>query len=308
VLVASGVFAAIRGQWAGLRRLVAWDAFLLFVVVGGAWYVVVCLREPGVWRYFLVDEVVNRVATDKMHRNAEWYGALKVYGPTLILGTLPWLPFAIYQALKARRRGIATEARNDGRLWLACWILLPLAIFVLARSRLPLYLLPLFAPLAIAMARALAPLNARPPWRVLALCGWALLIVASRIVPAHLDLEDDDRALAKALRDEAPVVPNEVAFVEVEPRFGLRFYLNSEVERLDLPGEPPNNRAQDIRSEMLETEGCRLLLAPTHRVTQLQTFLSDHSIAYRRLPDAHGFAVFAQSTPDCAAYAAPSSG
>ena len=96
LLGASGVFAFLTARGAGLRRLFAWDALLVFLVVGGTWYAVVAFREPGVMRYFLVEEVVNRVASDKMHRNAEWYGALKIYVPTVVLGMLPWLPLLVW--------------------------------------------------------------------------------------------------------------------------------------------------------------------------------------------------------------------
>jgi 4-amino-4-deoxy-L-arabinose transferase len=300
-LAACILFAAIRERWAGVRRLFGWDALILFVVVGGAWYATVAAREPGIWHYFLVEEVVNRVATDKMHRNAEWYGALKVYAPTLLLGALPWWPFAIRRMLSARR-GRNAPARDDATLFLRCWILLPLAVFVLARSRLPLYILPLFAPLAVVMARALAPIDFRSVRFRIALCAWCAVLLGARIVPSYMHFEDDDRALADALRREAPAIPDEVAFVEIEPRFGLRFYLNSEVERLDLPGDAPNRRAQDIGSEMLEKEGCRLLVVPEKHLDRLDSYLADHAIPYRRLPDARGFAVLAQSTLDCEAY------
>jgi 4-amino-4-deoxy-L-arabinose transferase len=303
VLLASMLFAAISERWPGVRRLFAWDALVLFIVVGGAWYLDVVLREPRVWRYFLVEEVVNRVATDKMHRNAEWYGAFKVYGPTLVLGTLPWLAFVVRKVIASRRTGDAATERNDGTLFLRCWFLLPLAVFALSRSRLPLYILPLFAPLALVAARMLAPVDFRGSRLRIALGAWCLVLVACRVIPAYLDIQDDDRALANALRDHAPALPEEVAFVEIEPRFGLRFYLGSEIERLDLPGDPDNPRAQNIASEMLENEGCRLLLVPPRSLKRLRDYLADHAIAYRALPDARDFAVLAQSTPDCPQYA-----
>lgn len=308
VLVACGLFAAVRDQWAGVRRLFAWDAVLLFVVFGGAWYADVVIREPGVWRYFLVEEVVNRIATDKMHRNAEWYGAIKIYGPTLVLGTLPWLPFAIWRTTAGKHRPGARALRDDATLFLRCWILLPFVVFMAARSRLPLYILPLFAPLALVTARALAPIDFRPIARQLTLCAWGTILLGSRVVPAYMDIKDDDRALADALRSETPALPDEVAFVEAEPRFGLRFYMGSEVERLDLPGDAPDRRAQDIASEMLEKEGCRLLLVPERDLIRLRSYLARQAIPYLSLPDVRGFAVLAQSTSDCRAYAAKTSG
>jgi len=304
ILAASALFALISEKWAGLKRLFGWDALLVFLVVGGTWYLDVAIREPGVLRYFLVEEVVNRVASDKMHRNAEWYGALKIYLPTVLLGTLPWLPFLV-RALWQRREGFFERVRSDAEpLLLACWFLLPLAVFILARSRLPLYLLPLFVPLAVMIARTLAPLDLSSRWRQAALAAWCALLVIARAVPAHVDIPVDDRALADSLKAELPAIPHEVAFVSTDPRYGLRFYLDSEIERLLLPGDEPNVRAEDILNEMREDEGCRVLLVNDWNLGRLQTLLAGDNVHYKRLKDVRGYVVLAQATSDCAAYAA----
>ena len=56
--------------------------------------------------------------------------------------------------------GVATNyARSDFRLRDSVANLLPLTVFMVSRSRLPLYVLPLFAPLAVLVALVLAPLR-----------------------------------------------------------------------------------------------------------------------------------------------------
>ena len=299
---ASALFALLAARGAGLRRLFAWDALLVFLVVGGTWYAVVALREPGVLRYFLVEEVVNRVASDKMHRNAEWYGALKIYGPTVLLGTLPWLPLLV-RAWWRNRGTLVRDLRTDldARL-LACWLLLPLVVFMLARSRLPLYLLPLFVPLAVIAARALAPLDLRPIGTRVAIVAWCFVLVLARAAPAFFDIAVDDRTLAAALMQELPAKPDEVAFIESDPRYGLRFYLGSEIERLEFPGDTPRPQAQDIASEMREHEGCRLLLVNDWNWSRLARVLAEDEVAYKRLTDVRGYAVVAQKTSDCPTY------
>jgi len=303
LLGASMLFAFLTARGAGLRKLFAWDALAVFLVVGGTWYVVVALREPGVMRYFLVEEVVNRVASDKMHRNAEWYGALKIYLPTVVLGTLPWLPLLVRAGWRERgtlMRELRTNA--DTRL-LACW-LLPIVVFMLARSRLPLYLLPLFVPLALIAARALAPLDLRRTGTRVALAAWCVFLVLARAAPAFTDVSVDDRALAAALMKELPAKPDEVAFVESDPRYGLRFYLGAEVERLEFPGDAPKPQTQDIASEMREHEGCRVMLLNDDNWPRLDDVLARDDVTYTRLADVRGYAVVTQSTPDCPAYAA----
>jgi len=302
ILAASALFAVITNQRAGLRRLVSWDALLVFLFVGGTWYAVVMLREPGVMHHFLVEEVVNRVATDKMHRNAEWYGALKIYLPTVLLGMLPWLPLLLRTGWQRRSGFIARLRADDDAQLLACWLLLPLAVFMLARSRLPLYLLPLFVPLALIAARAIAPLDMHRRASQVLLVAWCAALVLARALPALVDVPEDDRAIARALASALPAPPNEVAFVETEPRYGLRFYLDSEIERLELPGDGPKPQAQDIQSEMGEHEGCRVMLVSESNLPRLEAFLAKDSVQYKRLPDVRSYAAIAQLTPDCPAY------
>lgn len=303
LLGASALFAFLTARGAGLRRLFALDALLVFLVVGGTWYVVVALREPGVMRYFLVEEVVNRVASDKMHRNAEWYGALKVYIPTVVVGMLPWLPLLVRTWWRERSTLVRDLRTNADTRLLACW-LLPIIVFMLARSRLPLYLLPLFVPLAIIAARALAPLDLGRAGTRVAIAAWCLFLVLARAAPAFFSVPVDDRTLAAALMKELPAKPDEVAFVESDPRYGLRFYLGAEVERLEFPGDAPNPRAQDIASEMREHEGCRVMLVNDWNWPRLDSVLARDAVRYKRLDDVRGYAVVAQATPDCPAYGA----
>jgi hypothetical protein len=186
-----------------------------------------------VLRYFLVEEVVNRVASDKLHRNAEWYGAFKIYLPTLLLGTLPWLPVLLAAAWRARH-DLASRLREDaGARLLACWIALPAAVFFVSRSRLPLYVLPLFVPLALAVAQQSPAGAAGWPARRW-LVAWALLLLALRIVVAHYPSDQDASAWARAIKQRVDTPVREVVFVEDMPRYGLHLYLDAEVETLSL--------------------------------------------------------------------------
>jgi len=304
ILGASALFAISVGGWSGFRRLFAWDAFLVFLLVGGTWYIDVAVREPGILRYFLIEEVVNRVASDKMHRNAQWYGALKVYLPTVVLGALPWLPWLL-RVWWQRREGFFARVRasEDARL-LAFWLVLPLAVFVLARSRLPLYLLPLFVPLALSTARALAPLDLQSRSHQALIAAWCVVIVVLRAVPAYMNFSADDRAIANALSAAVPAPPHEVVFVDTDPRYGLRFYLGSEIEKVEFPGDEPMPHTQDLASEMREREGCRVLLVNDWNLGRLQDALTAEGVTYKRVADVRGYAALAQITPDCARYAA----
>ena len=299
-LVACFVFAFWSEGARGLRRVVGWDALLIFLLVGCSWYVIVVAQDPALLRYFFVEEVVNRVASDKTHRNAQWYGAFRVYLPTLAIGSLPWLPWLVVAAWRHRRDALARVRGHVDLRLLACWLVLPLLVFFVSRSRLPLYLLPLFAPLALLVARQLVPFATRPCWRVVLLGVWMLALMLARALPAWIDADADDRALANAVRAQVNPLPDEIAFVGTTPRFGLRFYLGSTVERLDLDDEVAHPQSEGLAGELEEDEGCRLLATRPQRIDALGAALDAAGVAHARVGERRGYVFLTQFSPDCA--------
>ncbi len=221
---------------------------LLFGVVGFTWYGVVVARHEGLLGYFLGYEVFARIATDTHNRHPEWWGGFYVYGLTLGLGTLPWWPWAL---ASARRIGLRwREAEAQTRLLLV-WIGIALLVFMLSRSRLPLYVLPLFAPLALLFGRALQQMEWRWP-RVAAVAALAAFVVGIKALlgflpqlaqqlPAEqadrLPLHKNARQWAADLRAITPFAPTEVVFVNDMARYGLHLYLRAEVEKIDFDGD-----------------------------------------------------------------------
>jgi hypothetical protein len=237
----------------GERRVLQLSGMALFVLLALPWYVAVIANHPGLFRYFVGDEVVNRVTTDEFGRNGQWYGWIKVYVPTLLLGTLPWTP-----ALWRWMRALPIRARNWRRsqqraadapaLLLTLWVLLPLLVFCLARSRMPLYVLPLFLPLAVVIARQrVEEGRALPHWRWLA--GWAALLLAFKFAAFLWPTHKDASAWADAIRERTGGPVSEVLFVEDMARYGVHLHLNAEVEKISLR---PINRA-DLNPEYDET-------------------------------------------------------
>lgn len=219
----------------------------LFLLLGFSWYVAVVLKHPGLLDYFIGHEVVARIATDTHNRHPEWWGGFYVYGLTLGLGTLPWWPWA----LRAWRgggigwRGAAPETRL-----LLCWLGLAMLVFMLAQSRLPLYVLPLFAPLALLFGRALQD-AAFPRLRVGLVAGMVAALLAIKAlfaflpqVAVMLPAKQAERVpLHKNARDWATkldaVVPyriEEVVFVNDMARYGMHLYLRAEIEKADIDG------------------------------------------------------------------------
>lgn len=209
---------------------------LAFVVIGFSWYAVVTQRHPGLLDYFLGHEVYARIATDKLRRFPEWYGPLITYLPTLTLGALPWLALA---SRKVRHAGLTRwRAMPEERRFLWLWFALPLVIFCLARSRLPLYVLPLFIPLSLLLAGTLRDLPFTR--RGVAWLGvWLLVMVAFKGAVGMFWVSDKDaRLFADRIRPMLPGEPSEFLFVEDTNRNGMTLYFRSQVERLSFRPMP----------------------------------------------------------------------
>jgi len=140
----------------------------LFALVAFPWYVYVWSQVPGALKTFWLEQVYGRLFSDVFHRNSKWYAPFYLYLPLLTLGALP----ASGVWFRAVRRFSWPRVREAFRkewpcLFLATQLAVPLLVFCIAKSRLPLYILPLFVPLALMTARILprpVPMRAFLPW------------------------------------------------------------------------------------------------------------------------------------------------
>jgi len=129
------------------------------------------------------------------------------------------------------QRWKARGAMTDELRFLWFWLALPLLIFSLSRSRLPLYLLPLFVPLSLLLGRALSPCRWRPV-SVGLLVLWVALLLGTKYAVAVYRSDKDSRAFAAQLAPMLPGRPDHLMFVEDTTRNGLNLYFDSDVQRL----------------------------------------------------------------------------
>lgn len=278
---------------APVRRTWHFAGVALFALVAAPWYVAVVLRHPGLLHYFLGAEVVDRVATDRFGRNGEWYGWLKVYLPTILVGALPWTASLLrwFRALPRRIgqwRDASARTAEAPQLFVALWALLPLLVFCIARSRLPLYLLPCFSAFAIAVAGVRRERGAGlPRWPWIAL--WVAVLLALRYAASVFPTDADSAAWARAIRERVQAPVRQVVFVEDEPRYGLHLYLGAQVERIsrESPGAQGFNPKFDesLWQELRETGfgGSAVYVTPEALWNDVERAIRAHGFRARRL-------------------------
>lgn len=130
------------------RELLGYGALavLAALLVCLPWALAVHAREADYWRFFFWHEHIRRFAGEDAQHSRPWW----FYLPLLVVACLPWsglLPSALRQAWHERRQAPV--------VFLALWLLLPLAFFSLSRGKLPTYIMPCLLPLALLMGHAL---------------------------------------------------------------------------------------------------------------------------------------------------------
>ena len=291
-LAAIVAFEWRSGGLQALRGLLRPVGLALFVAAGLGWFVFITQQRPELLDYFLNHEVLDRVASATHDRNSQWYGGFAVYLPTLLVGALPWLSAWL---ASGRRPALAMDARTR---FLLLWLLLPLLVFMLSRSRLPFYILPLFVPLALLAARMLDGVAFGRRQAAL-LAFWLACLLVLKGALAHWPYKDDARAFAAELRPMLPTEPEELAFIGSKAVYGLNFYLGAEIEKIsvdDLRGPQPLSDAeydQDLRSELHETEPQRYFLVPEKQRPAFLAVVAERAeLKPRRLGTVRRYAVY----------------
>jgi 4-amino-4-deoxy-L-arabinose transferase-like glycosyltransferase len=272
------------------------SGLILLLAVGLWWFLFLVVTTKGILSYFLGDEVVGRLAGEH-HRNSGLWGAVKVYLPILTLGTLPWSLSWIGAWRRMRARGLMGFAPwRAGRVrpaltLLLLLILVPLAVFVLSRSRLPLYVLPLFIPISLASARALqlayeslaADLFSfrfrSQAWKILG--GWVVVLLCLRLAYAYWPNEADARALHARL----PVAQADEVVVTggVRSVHGLAFYDQRVLRYAGWSEERAEERGwatlDEILTELRKDPTLRyLILVKPQEVEELKVRTSAHGL------------------------------
>jgi len=219
-----------------------------FLAIGGAWFLVVIWRTPGLLSYFIGEEVVGRVFSAHFDRNPHWYAPLYVYGIPLLFGLGP---IAAVWFIAAKRHGKDLRwptirdylRRHEHGMFLATWVGLPLVVLSLSQSRLPLYILPMFPAVALATARWLTLVFPRPDldrrvW--MGALAMAVVLVIAKGALGYVPNTADTRPL---YRFAQTLVAKDTAFFSYESTrlYGLQFYLHGQLARLwkePLAGKP----------------------------------------------------------------------
>jgi 4-amino-4-deoxy-L-arabinose transferase-like glycosyltransferase len=175
LVLAGGLRQAWREAWP-LRGLA------LFLLVAAPWYAAMFWLHGWDYAARARGETLGRVLRPVTGPG----GTFLFYVPVLLLGFFPWsafLPDAVATALR-HARARARRSRADAvTVFAAAWLLAGLALFSVAQTRLPHYVLPLFPAAALLVA---ASWPERPSRLARVLLGGTGLAIAAALAGAWL--------------------------------------------------------------------------------------------------------------------------
>jgi hypothetical protein len=281
--------------WLSLQgKKISWTqlipGIMVFAGIALPWYLFVIQKNIGLLSYFLKDEFFGRIVTGEHGRNSGPLGALTIYPASLFFGALPWSWLWCIWGWN-NRAGIVTLRwwkqlrQHDNALFIAVWFLLPLFLLTIASSRLPLYILPLFVPLALASARALLryypdqatalSLMRGKPFVYVLLLFFSL--ICSRAIAAYQTPQRDSRYLWQQIRaaihEHASDGPYELSTIGLSHE-GLAFYSRRTVDRIQVREEHshafiPKKGIEQKCDEMLNNNALQVFLVSRRDVKRV---------------------------------------
>ncbi|MCB2378963.1 glycosyltransferase family 39 protein [Hymenobacter sp. BT635] len=153
--------------------------FLLLLTIGLGWYLYLVAENRAFLDYFLWKQTAERFANaDTFKRAKPWWFYL-VLAP---VGALPWAVALLVQVARTRWAAVPRQWRNV----LVFWVVVPLIFFSLAKSKLLLYLLPVYPGVVLLTVYYLGQLTdaALYRWYVVMSGLLALLMAALCMLPA----------------------------------------------------------------------------------------------------------------------------
>ena len=183
-----GMWTLILHEWRQLKHMSLFSGLIIILLLVSPWYFMAEYQTHAFFRYFFVVQQFDRFSGNHFNMHNPIY-----YYPLIVLaGMLPWSVFIPQTLLDQCKR--LRHLRTASKEWyLILWTVLILVFFSIPASKISSYILPIFPPLAMLIARYFdlhwQQLFARRSTRI-SLWALAILITACIVaiffLPQHL--------------------------------------------------------------------------------------------------------------------------
>jgi 4-amino-4-deoxy-L-arabinose transferase-like glycosyltransferase len=148
------VYSALTRDYALWRRLHLLSGATIFLALTAPWFVAAARSNHEFLSFFFIHEHLDRYLTEEHRRVGAWW----YFIPLALAGSLPWLAALVYGARRTWRDRSTPVGEFSWRRLALAWAAFVFVFFSASGSKLPSYILPMFAPLALVAADLLLAL------------------------------------------------------------------------------------------------------------------------------------------------------
>ncbi len=138
---------SFQKDWVGIKNALCPFGALLFIVIIAPWLYLVQKANPDFFHYFFIFEQFDRFSQSGFNNAMPFW----FYIPVILVGFLPWLPL-VFTGIKELLIQRNVKPSQDTLFYL-CWIVSISLFFSIPQSKIISYILPVFPPIAILMAK-----------------------------------------------------------------------------------------------------------------------------------------------------------
>lgn len=148
-----GLWILVLWDWRILAQMRLPSGLALFLLLVAPWYYLAELATPGFWQYFFWTQNFGRFFGLSHFNNSD--RPLYFFVPVVLLGLFPWVIF-LFQTLKdALKRVMQNKQLHRKELFLLIFSAVVFVFFSIPSAKVIGYLLPIFSPLILLIARYL---------------------------------------------------------------------------------------------------------------------------------------------------------
>jgi len=226
-LLTISAWLSLTQQWRIIRTFYLPSCLFLFLLITLPWHTLLQLRHPEFFHFYFVEQHVLRYTYPAIGHNEPWW----FFTPYLIGGFFPWIIF-LPKAIRQTIQNKSTHHQMHASLFFLLWAAIIFIFFSFSKSKLIPYILPLFPPLAILTAQAIATCSATFI-RYLLVTTWSVLLGLTVVMP-HLDTRTI-QPLAALIKPQ--LNPNDEVITYHQYYQDLPFYLERRVSILNWQNE-----------------------------------------------------------------------
>ena len=256
---AAPAYILLKRDKVSFPRMITFSGIVAFILIGSSWYFIEIARHPFLLNYWIMDETVGRFTANEFQRNPEIHKIVTLYLPIALFGALPWVFVVLFKRkhltpfMQAAKQWRSLDDKSQWA-FVVCGTIVPFVLLCALTSRMPLYLLPLFTPFVLGIARAITLLVRKKALRmrtvVIIACITAVLFTAGKGASVLGTSRANMARLASIVEPITEQNPeNELIIACREDLNGLDFYLNRDLRRFWFPireSDPPETSGTGV--------------------------------------------------------------